>query len=249
FAFCQPADSGGETRVRARLLGEEEIAASDRGATRQRIAMLRRICTLALALVALMAFSVDAFRTSHTRNWRTSLLLMNPIEKLAAVNAELLAKKEGAELVGVKTGGVQPMTRCPKKLIDSKPATVAALLQREGCLSVPGVLSGATADALLAWVNGENERAKREVEAGEVLFDYRFGGVNCRGLNGMFGRCCAVCCIPLLAVRLVILLCIALCHIGKTAFISLSSGFWLLALVIYTCPAFLSLLLSYIFPL
>mmetsp|Transcript_9725 Transcript_9725/g.16064 ORF Transcript_9725/g.16064 Transcript_9725/m.16064 type:complete len:196 (+) Transcript_9725:187-774(+) len=110
------------------------------------------------------------------------------MEKLSAVNAELLAKKEGKELVGVKTGGVQPLTRCPKKIVHAKPETVNKLLEREGCLSIPAILSADTADLLLDYVNIENERAKREVEEDLVGFDYRFGGVNCRGLNGMFGN-------------------------------------------------------------
>eukprot|EP01041_Mallomonas_annulata_P010739 gene10739-22436_t len=110
------------------------------------------------------------------------------MEKLAAVNAELLAKREGAEMIGVKTGGVKPVIRCPLKLLNEKPAVLGKLLEREGCIGVPNVLSSETVDELLAYVNNENEQAKQAVLDNKIPFNDRFGGVNCRGLNGPFGQ-------------------------------------------------------------
>jgi hypothetical protein len=39
------------------------------------------------------------------------------MEKLAAANAEMLARKEGKELVGRKTGGVKPMRSFPAEVM------------------------------------------------------------------------------------------------------------------------------------
>lgn len=115
-------------------------------------------------------------------------VLNTGMEKLSAINAELLAKREGAELVGIKTGGVDLMVNCPLKLINTKASAAAKLLERDGCISVPNILSSTTADRLLDYINEENERAKAEVLENKVPFDFRFGGVNCRGLNGPFGQ-------------------------------------------------------------
>ena len=41
------------------------------------------------------------------------------MEKMAAANAEMLARKEGKQLVGKKTGGVQPMKSFP---VEVRPA-------------------------------------------------------------------------------------------------------------------------------
>ena len=38
------------------------------------------------------------------------------MEKMAAANAEMLARKEGKELVGKKTGGVQPLKSFPAEV-------------------------------------------------------------------------------------------------------------------------------------
>ena len=40
---------------------------------------------------------------------------------------------------------------------------------------------------LLAFINAENARCQADVLAGRAEFDSRFGGVNCRGMNGPFG--------------------------------------------------------------
>ncbi len=114
-------------------------------------------------------------------------LLELAMEKAAAVNAEALARREGRDLVG-KKGGVQLMQSVPCDITASKPELCAAVLERMGCLCVTEVLSPATADALLAFVNEENARCQADVVAGRVAFDDRFGGVNCRGMLGQFGQ-------------------------------------------------------------
>jgi hypothetical protein len=48
------------------------------------------------------------------------------------------------------------------------------------------VLSHETCDELLAYIGDESIKSKAAVERGEVDFDDRFGGVNCRGA-GTFG--------------------------------------------------------------
>jgi hypothetical protein len=56
----------------------------------------------------------------------------------------------------------------------------AAVLERQGCRGVQGVLSAATAAELREFVVQENARCQADVEAGRAEFDSRFGGVNCR---------------------------------------------------------------------
>mmetsp|Transcript_19934 Transcript_19934/g.63411 ORF Transcript_19934/g.63411 Transcript_19934/m.63411 type:complete len:374 (-) Transcript_19934:172-1293(-) len=110
------------------------------------------------------------------------------MEKMAAANAEALARKEGKQLVGKRTGGVKPLSSFPPEIVNRKPEVSNQVLLQSGCMCVTGALSHATADKLLSYVNEESERAKAEVTSGKVPFDDRFGGVNCRGLNGMFGN-------------------------------------------------------------
>jgi len=117
-----------------------------------------------------------------------SFSLNDAMDKVAAMNAERLAIKEGRELIGKESGGVQPLLKLPLSKLVTKASAVAQLVELEGCLSVSDVLSQETATELLAYINAENARAKAAVEAGEEEFDDRFGGVNCRGLNGMFGN-------------------------------------------------------------
>ena len=57
-----------------------------------------------------------------------------------------------------------------------------------GVARLQAALTPETCDAVLQYVNGESERAKAAVEAGEVDFGAYFGGVNCRGMNGLFGN-------------------------------------------------------------
>ncbi|KAJ1495187.1 hypothetical protein T484DRAFT_1608209 [Baffinella frigidus] len=60
------------------------------------------------------------------------------------------------------------------------------MLEENGCLSLQHVLSQDTCDALLAHINADSDRAKAAVLAGQLDFDLKFGGVNCRG-KGVFG--------------------------------------------------------------
>lgn len=117
-----------------------------------------------------------------------SLNILNTgMDKIASANAELQAIREGKALIQKSNGQVKQMLRCSREKMLEKSSALGGLLEREGCISIPNVLSSSTCDELLAYVNKENEEAKRDVTAGTVSFDSRFGGVNCRGLNGQFG--------------------------------------------------------------
>lgn len=74
------------------------------------------------------------------------------------------------------------------QVVNAKPEVASKVLETLGCTCVTGALSAATADELLKFINEESERAKADVTAGRVPFDDRFGGVNCRGMNGIFGN-------------------------------------------------------------
>jgi len=108
------------------------------------------------------------------------------MEKAANANAELLARKEGSSLIGKKSG-LQPLKGFPMSTLEDKADKVVTVLQQNGVICMRKALSEEMCDQLLAHVNEESERGKAEVETGKVEFDERFGGVNCRGLNGTFG--------------------------------------------------------------
>jgi ectoine hydroxylase-related dioxygenase (phytanoyl-CoA dioxygenase family) len=151
---------------------------------------------LRLHQLLFILYTVDGFRSILSHRHLVTCLSMElgpssifetSMERLAATNAELLAIKEERDILGKSTGGVQALTRCPLSVMNNKAATVGKLLERDGAVSIPGVLSSQTADELLAYINRESDRAKGEVSDGLVPFDTRFGGVNCRGQQGMFG--------------------------------------------------------------
>jgi hypothetical protein len=114
-------------------------------------------------------------------------LLDAVMEKAAAANAEALARREGRDMVG-RNGGVQLLQAVPCSLTERKPELCANVLSKMGCLAITEVLSPASADTLLAFVNAENARCQADVLAERVSFDDRFGGVNCRGMSGPFGQ-------------------------------------------------------------
>lgn len=99
----------------------------------------------------------------------------------------MLAQYEGDNLVGVKTGGVQPIVKCPQRIMNEKPSVLAKLLEREGCVSIANVISQDVSTRLLEYIKINNEMNKIDVLNNKVSFNDRFGGVNCRGLNGIFG--------------------------------------------------------------
>ena len=72
------------------------------------------------------------------------------------------------------TAQVKALPRCKKEIMQEKPAVLAKLLERDGCISIPKVLSHDTCDKLLAYVNTENERlqtlikSKDSKEGGEL---------------------------------------------------------------------------------
>ena len=115
-------------------------------------------------------------------------LLDSVMERAAALNAEALARREGADQVGKRDGGVKPLQGVAAEVAASKPGVVSKLLEQTGCLQLNSVLSAPTAAALLAFIVEENARCQAAVLAGDRAFDDCFGGVNCRGLNGPFGQ-------------------------------------------------------------
>lgn len=54
------------------------------------------------------------------------------MDKLAAANAEALARKEGSQILGKETGGTKPLLRCKLETMREKPAVLGRLLEREG---------------------------------------------------------------------------------------------------------------------
>jgi hypothetical protein len=90
------------------------------------------------------------------------------LDTLAAVNAEALARKEGSEQVGSKTG-LAPLTSIPLSVAGAKAATCAKLLEKLGCVSLTGALSPDTCRSLLAFVNEENARSQAAVLAGDGI--------------------------------------------------------------------------------
>ena len=110
------------------------------------------------------------------------------IDIMTAKNAEMLALKE--EKV---TDSSKQLGRASKEIVQEKASTLGRLLEREGCISVPGVVSEATCDNLLAFINSENERLTTLVNTKtgvdqQFLFDEYFGGVNCRGTGKVATR-------------------------------------------------------------
>jgi len=109
------------------------------------------------------------------------------MDKIAAVNAQNVAIREERELLGKSTGGLSSLTKVPRATMEAKGAVVGRLLELEGCISVANVLSPASCDALLDYINSLVEESKQLVSSNKVSFDSRFGGVNCRGLKDRFG--------------------------------------------------------------
>lgn len=109
------------------------------------------------------------------------------LEGINALNAEILATYEQNNLLGRKTGGIQSLIRVPKHLLTNQTSGVVKLLTRDGCLSIPKVLSSETCDQLKDFIHTELQKSKDDVTNGVVDFDSRFGGVNCRGRQSIFG--------------------------------------------------------------
>jgi len=109
------------------------------------------------------------------------------MESLNAINAEMLAVKEG-QLLGRNTGGVGDLTKVSLQTAQSKGVAVGRLLELEGCISIGNVLSKPTAQTLLAFINEENLRCEAAVDAGQAPYEDLFGGVNCRGRKAKYGQ-------------------------------------------------------------
>ena len=140
-----------------------------------------------------MAISVTAYKRAFPIKFRSSVALHavnagNLMEKLTAKNAEMLAVKEMKA-----TTSPTALGRASLEIVSSKSSTLARLLEREGCVSVPGVLSHKTCDALMQYINDENINLTRVVNEKTgvdqaYLFDEYFGGVNCRGTGKVATR-------------------------------------------------------------
>ena len=98
-----------------------------------------------------------------------------------------MAQYEGENLVGIKTGGVKPIVKCSLKIMNEKPSILAKLLQREGCISISNVINQDLSEKLSEYIRVNNEINKKDVLDNLVPFSHRYGGVNCRGVNGRFG--------------------------------------------------------------
>lgn len=95
---------------------------------------------------------------------------------ISQLNAQMVAAKE-AELTDDSKG----LPRCNRELMEEKPAILAKLLVREGCLGVPGVLSHETCDRLRSYITDENARLRNLVtDLSSDPSDY-FGEVYGRG--------------------------------------------------------------------
>ena len=148
---------------------------------------MRRAFLALAALVVARTHALSAVVNKGATSGRTGGLFDKLQDGIAAKNAEALAIKEGKSLVG-KEKGLKALTVCPTATMREKGGVLAKLVEREGAVGLRGALSKETCGALRAWIDGESERAKAEVSAGDVPFDARFGGVNCRGQDGLFGQ-------------------------------------------------------------
>ena len=151
-----------------------------------------RFVALALGLLMLdygFGLRIPRIMPAHasTHLQQSTGFLTAQMDSLNALNAELLAIREGEQL-GKSTGGVGTLTKISGAVAQVKGVAVGRLLELEGCLSISNVLSAATARSLLAFINEENVRCEAEVDAGVVPFDERFGGVNCRGRKVKYGQ-------------------------------------------------------------
>ena len=146
----------------------------------------------ALILLGLTVHWTFALRVVRLSRSRTSpLYAVNAggvIDQLTARNAEMLAIKEKQ-----MTDSTKQLGRASLDIAKERSATLARLLEREGCVSVPSVVSHETCDALSVYINAENERLTAIVneKSGvdqQFLFDEYFGGVNCRGTGKIATR-------------------------------------------------------------
>ena len=136
---------------------------------------MRRTFLALAAFVVARTHALSAVVNKGATSGRTGGLFDKLQDGIAAKNAEALAIKEGKSLVG-KEKGLKALTVCPTATMREKGGVLAKLVEREGAVGLRGALSKETCGALRAWIDGESERAKAEVSAGDVPFDARFGG-------------------------------------------------------------------------
>ena len=142
-------------------------------------------------MVALLSGVSALLPSGKVRVVTSSLRAVNAggvIDQLTARNAEMLAVKEMQ-----MTDSSKQLGRASLEIVKERSSTLARLLEREGCVSIPGVVSRETCDALSEYINKENERLTKVVNEKtgvdqQFLFDEYFGGVNCRGTGKIATR-------------------------------------------------------------
>ena len=114
-------------------------------------------------------------------------------DKISMENAERLGRIEQG-LIGSK----HPMQDLPtlplkssmtKRLADGS-LLALQLLNRDGCVSIQNVISAATADELLLFINKEMARLEATVAPGSEDYDDKFGAVNNRRNRADMVRFC-----------------------------------------------------------
>ena len=114
-----------------------------------------------------------------------NILSTSAMDKMASINAEKLAIKEGSSLIGNNKYGVQPLKRASLELVNEKSIIISKLLEKQGCLSVKEVLSKDTCIKLKEFISNEVQNSKNDIinTNNNIELNDRFGGVNCRGTN------------------------------------------------------------------
>lgn len=114
-----------------------------------------------------------------------NILSTSAMDKMASINAEKLAIKEGNSLIGNNKYGVQPLKRASLDLVNEKSIIVSKLLEKQGCLSVKEILSKDSCIKLKEFISNEVINSKNDVNSdnNNIQFNERFGGVNCRGTD------------------------------------------------------------------
>lgn len=104
-------------------------------------------------------------------------ILMENSERIGRIESSLIGKKHP-----IKPLLPLPLVAAMQKALPSDPSTLLtkALLLRDGCVSVKGVLSTSLADKLFSFVNTEKENSEAQVRNGTAIYDDRFGAVNNR---------------------------------------------------------------------
>ena len=118
---------------------------------------------LVLALIAACALGLKTSLVLHPKLHKSSLFAASGgvLDKMSMLNAEMLAVKEAKVTDG---GKVASLPRVKKEIMKEKPAVLARLLERDGCISIPKVMAHESCDALLAFINSENDKLRTMIK-------------------------------------------------------------------------------------